>query len=233
MASTFPTLSKPTTSFSNPSRVNASVLASAEKQALIWLAKRLPEPIHSDHLTLLGFAAQIMAGASYALARWNRHWLVAVIAFLFLNWLGDSLDGTLARVRNRQRPRYGFYVDHMIDSIGSLFLMGGLALSGYMHPALAIGLLIAFLLLSIQSYLATYTLGEFQLSFWSFGPTELRLLLAAGNLALFRWPMVLGGSYRLFDVGGAIGLIGMAAMLVFFAAKNTHRLYHEERVRRS
>src|SRR6476619_5014991 len=104
-------------------------------------------------------------------------------------------------------------------------MMGGLAMSGYMHPWIAIGLLLAFLVLSIQSYLATYTLGEFRLSFWSFGPTELRLLLAIGNLALLRWPVVLHGRYRLFDIGGAIGLAGMSTMLTFFTAKNTYRLY--------
>src|SRR5207253_4296512 len=140
---------------------------------------------------------------------------------------GDSLDGTLARVRQQQRPRYGFYVDHMIDSIGAVVMMGGLALSGYMHPLIAIGLLIAFLLLSIQSYLATYTLGEFHLSFWRFGPTELRLLLVIGNLALFQWPVVLHGHYRLFDIGGAIGLAGMALMVVYFTAQNTCRLYQQ------
>ncbi|HEX4487237.1 MAG TPA: CDP-alcohol phosphatidyltransferase family protein [Terriglobales bacterium] len=217
----------------NANRLNDSLLAGAEKRSLIWMARRLPLAIQPDHLTVLGLGAQVMAGASYALARYNRFWLLAVIGFLFLNWLGDSLDGTLARVRNRQRPRYGFYVDHMIDSFGSLALMGGLALSGYMHPVIAIGLLIAFLLLSIQSYLATYTLGEFQLSFWSFGPTELRILLAVGNLALFRWPVVLHGHYRLFDIGGTIGLAGMAVMVVCFTAKNTSRLYHEEKLPRA
>src|SRR5258705_9703355 len=172
-----------------------------------------------------------MAGASYAVARSDRYWLLAVVCFLALNWLGDSLDGTLARVRQQQRPRYGFYVDHIVDSFGGLALMGGLALSGYMHPWIAIGLLIAFLLLSIQSYLATYTLGEFQLSFWSFGPTELRILLSIGNVALFYRPMIMGGRYRLFDVGGIIGLLGMTAMLLFFTARNTRRLYLEERLR--
>jgi archaetidylinositol phosphate synthase len=216
--------------FSNAARINQSPLADAEKNILIQIARRIPEPISPDHLTLLGAAAQVMAGVGYALAHTNKFWLLAVIGFLFLNWLGDSLDGTLARVRNRQRPRYGFYVDHMIDSFGSLALMGGLALSGYMHPLIAIGLLIAFLLLSIQSYLGTYTMGEFQLSFWSFGPTELRILLAVGNLALFRWPIVLHGRYRLFDVGGTIGLAGMAAMLIFFTARNAYRLYQEERL---
>ncbi|MBZ5706112.1 MAG: CDP-alcohol phosphatidyltransferase family protein [Acidobacteriia bacterium] len=216
--------------FKHANRVQESFLAAAEKRALVWMAERTPAWINSDHLTVLGFGAQVMAGVSYALARGNRYWLLGGIVFLALNWLGDSLDGTLARVRQRQRPRYGFYVDHIIDSFGSLALMGGLALSSYMHPYIAIGLLVAFLLLSIQSYLAAYALGEFRLSFWSFGPTELRLLLAVGNLALLRWPMVLKGHYRLFDVGGIIGLVGMTAMLIFFTARNAHRLYVEERI---
>ena len=219
--------------FRSARRVHGSLTARAEKSALIWLAERTPRWINSDQLTALGVAAQLFAGASYALARWNRYALLLVIVFLALNWLGDSLDGTLARVRNQQRPRYGFYVDHMVDSFGSLFLMGGLALSGYMHPIVAIALLIAFLLLSIQSYLATYTIGEFHLSFWRFGPTELRILLAIGNLALLRNPIIhfLGhGPYRLFDVGGTIGLVGMTAMLLWVTVANTVRLYREERI---
>lgn len=217
--------------FENPTRIHNALFSSPEKRTLIWMAERTPRWINSDHLTLLGFLAQIMAGASYALARWNRYWLLGVIAFLALNWLGDSLDGTLARVRQQQRPRYGFYVDHIVDSFGGLALMGGLALSGYMHPYIAIGLLVAFLLLSIQSYLATYTLGEFQLSFWNFGPTELRILLSIGSVALLYHPMVFHGQYRLFDVGGGVGLIGMSAMLIFFTVSNTRRLYAEERIR--
>jgi phosphatidylglycerophosphate synthase len=214
--------------FKQANRVQQSFLAAVEKRTLVWMAERTPAWINSDHLTVLGFIAQVMAGVSYALARSNRYWLLAGIGFLALNWLGDSLDGTLARVRQRQRPRYGFYVDHIIDSFGALALMGGLALSGYMHPYVAIGLLVVFLLLSIQSYLAAYALGEFRLSFWRFGPTELRLLLVVGNLALLRWPMVLKGHYRLFDVGGVIGFVGMSVMLFFFTARNIYRLYLEE-----
>src|SRR5438309_7355559 len=156
-------------------RVQASFLAAGEKKILLWLAERTPAGINSDHLTALGFAGQLAAGVFYALSRWNCYYLLAVIWCLVLNWLDDSLDGTLARVRQQQRPRYGFYVDHMIDSFGALCLMGGLAISGYMHPYITIGLMIAFLLLSIQAYLATYALGEFHLSFWHFGPTELRI----------------------------------------------------------
>jgi phosphatidylglycerophosphate synthase len=215
--------------FRNAKRVQESALARAEKRALIWMAERTPAWINSDHLTILGFASQVATGACYALARYNRLWLIASIACLALNWLGDSLDGTLARVRQKQRPRYGFYVDHILDSIGSVALMGGLALSGYMNPWVTMGLLVLFLLLSIQSYLATYTLGEFHMSFWSFGPTELRVLLAVGNLALFRWAYVLHGR-RLFDVGGAVGIVGMSAMLIFATACNIRRLYNEERI---
>lgn len=217
--------------FSNARRIQASVLAGAEKKTLLWLAERTPAWINSDHLTGLGFLGQIAAGISYALSRGNRYYLLAGIACLAVNWLGDSLDGTLARYRNQQRPRYGFYVDHMVDSFGAVALMGGLALSGYMHPWIAMGLLVAFLVMSIQTYLATYTMGEFRLSFWSFGPTELRILLAVGNLALLRWPMVLHGQYRLFDVGGMVGLVGMTAMLACFTAKNAYELYRQERLR--
>ena len=225
------TANAPKADFQNATRIHGSFLAAAEKRALIWMAERMPRWVNSDHLTALGFAAQIATGVCYALAGRNRRMLLAAIVCLALNWFGDSLDGTLARVRQQQRPRYGFYVDHMIDSIGATAMMVGLALSGYMHPIIAIGLLIAFLLLSIQSYLATYTIGEFHLSFWRFGPTELRILLAIGNLALFRWAWVIHGRYRLFDIGGAIGLVGMSLMLVVMSLTNTLRLYREERIK--
>jgi archaetidylinositol phosphate synthase len=146
-------------------RLQQSFVAEAEKRVLARLAERTPRSINSDHLTLLGFVAQCLAGVCYALARWNRYTLLLGVIFIALNWLGDSLDGTLARVRNCQRPRYGFYVDHIVDTVAAVFLMGGLALSGYIHPAIALGMLIAFLMLSIEAYLATYTLGQFQLSY--------------------------------------------------------------------
>jgi len=210
-------------------RFHGSLLASAEKRVLVWMALRLPGSVNSDHLTAIGFVGQIAAGVCYGLVSRDRRMLIVVIICLAVNWFGDSLDGTLARVRQQQRPRYGFYVDHILDSIGASTMMIGLAFSGLMHPALAIGLLIAFLLLSIQSYLAACALGEFHLSFWRFGPTELRILLILGNLAVFRWARVIHGHYRLFDIGGAIGLAGMVAMLVAVTLKNTLRLYREER----
>lgn len=176
----------PAASFKNATRIQVSFVTATEKRALAWFAARMPAGVNSDHLTVLGFAAQIMVGISYALSRYNRQWLLWGVLFLAINWFGDSLDGTLARFRNRQRPRYGFYVDHVIDAIGSTALMVGLALSGYMTPIVAMALLVAFLLLAIETYLATYTVGKFHLSFFNLGPTEIRIILAIGNVALLR-----------------------------------------------
>lgn len=218
--------------FQDPARDQSSLLAPIEKKLLIWLAHRMPACINSDHLTLIGFVAMAMAGLCYWLARWNRLALLAVIFWLAVNWFGDSLDGTLARVRNRLRPRYGFYVDHVTDAFGTTFLLLGMAFSGYMAEWVGLGLLIVYLMLSIQSYLATHALGTFQLSFWKFSPTELRVLLAIGNVALLFHPMakLFGREYRLFDVGGVIGIIGMALMLIVASIRNTRALYNAERL---
>lgn len=205
-------------------------MAAGEKRLLTWMAERTPRWVNSDHLTLLGFVAQCAAGVCYALARFYPQALLWGIVCLVLNWLGDSLDGTLARVRNCQRPRYGFYVDHVADSVAAVFLMGGLAFSGFVYPAVAIGLLVAFLMLSIESYLATYTVGRFHLSHWKFGPTELRLLLIAGNLEVFHnhAVTVFGTGWRLFDFGGAIGIVGMALMFTVATVQHVAQLYREE-----
>jgi phosphatidylglycerophosphate synthase len=218
--------------FKDAERKQVSMLAAVEKKTLIWLAQRMPGWVNSDHLTLLGFAAIFVAGLCYWAAAWDRRALIAVILALAVNWFGDSLDGTLARVRNRLRPRYGFYVDHVTDAIGTFFLIFGLGLSGYMSLPIALGLLIAYFLLSIEVYLTTYTIGTFHLSFWSFGPTELRLLLCIGNIALFFWPRVelLGRRLLLFDIGGACGITGMALMLVWSAVRHTRQLYEAERL---
>jgi phosphatidylglycerophosphate synthase len=219
-----------TAAFQEAGRAQLSLLAPLEKKCLIWLARHAPRWINSDHLTALGLVSLAGAGLSYWYASRNSAGLLLVIVFLVLNWLGDSLDGTLARVRNRQRPRYGFYVDHVVDAFGTFFLLGGLALSGYMSERVAVGLLIAYFMLSIEVYLATYTLGTFHLSFWKMSPTELRLLLMIGNVTLLYWPVVrlFGSSYLLFDVGGVIGIAGIGLMLLTAVARHTAALYRAE-----
>ena len=219
--------------FTSAERVQQNLSSGVEKKVLLWLAARTPAAINSDHLTLLGLGAQFLAGVSYAMARWDRHALLAATFFIALNWLGDSLDGTLARFRNRQRPRYGFYVDHIIDTFGAAFLMGGLAISGYLHWGVAIAMLIVFLMLSIETYLATYTLGHFQLSYWIFGPTEIRILLIIGNVTLLYRPTahILGHAFQLFDVGGVIATAGMGVMLIVSTIRHTAALYRQETIR--
>lgn len=216
--------------FKEAKRIQASVLARVERRALIWMAERAPRPLNSDHLTALGAFGMAAAGLAFWAAGWDRRWLLAVVAGLALNWLGDSLDGTLARVRQQQRPRYGFYLDHVLDAVGVGFLLGGLALSGYASPLVALGLLVAYLLLMVEAALATYTLGVFRMSFAWFGPTELRILLALGTLALWRdpHPLLLGERYRLFDVGGAVAIAGMLFVVAVSALRNTVTLYRAE-----
>jgi phosphatidylglycerophosphate synthase len=222
-----------TTAFTEATRLATNPLAAAERRWLIWLAQRLPRWVTSDHLTILALAGTALTGASYAVARGRPAALLVAILGLAINWFGDSLDGTLARVRRQQRPRYGFYVDHMVDCFGVLFVLAGLAWSGYMTPAVAGAFLVAYLMLSIEIYLATYCLAVFRLSYWGVGPTELRLLLAAGTLTLLYDPQValLGRLYPLFDVGGVIATLGVAVTLVVSVVRNTRSLYLAEPLR--
>ncbi len=221
--------------FHSATRVQRSLLSRMEKKALVWIAERLPRSITSDGLTLLGLLSMLCAGLSYWLARYRREGLLLVICFLFLNWFGDSLDGTVARIRNRQRPRYGFYVDHVVDTLNSLFLVAGMVLSGYVSVAVGAAALIGFFMLSIEVYLATYALGEFHMAFGGFGPTELRILIAAGNVWLYvhhGMPAVrvFDRQYRLLDVGGAIAAGGMLLLMLGAAVRHTRLLYEMERL---
>jgi archaetidylinositol phosphate synthase len=216
-------------------RVHRALTAGVEKRVLQWMAERLPGWVSSDHLTALGLAAQMGAGLGYALARYRRGWLWVVMVCVVLNWFGDSMDGTLARVRARlgtskERPRYGFYVDHVVDVLGATAMMCGLGASGLVHWEVAAAMLVGFLLLASESYLATHTLGRFEMSQGMFGPTEIRILLIAGNVALLRnpWAHVLGHRWLLFDVGGVIASVGMLGMLLVVTARHAAQLYRAE-----
>jgi archaetidylinositol phosphate synthase len=216
--------------FVDAMRVHDALTAGLEKRLLTWMAERMPQAISPDHLTALALASQIFAGAAYALSSRDGRFLWLVNGFLLANWLGDSLDGTLARIRNRQRPRYGFYVDHMADAFGALALMAGLGCSGYLHWEIAAGMLISFYALSIESYLATYTTGRFHLSHGIFGPTEIRILLAVGNILVLTHPYasLAGRNLLSFDIGGVVAIAGMTGMVLLAAIRQTLVLYREE-----
>lgn len=209
-----------------------SILTSAEAAALKWFAARMPSWVNSDHLTLLGLAGMFLAGVFYYLSQWNPLLLHMVNLWIVVNWFGDSLDGTLARYRNRLRPRYGYYVDHILDNYGVLFLTGGMALSGYMSPWVAVAVLVSYLLLNINIYLATSSVGVFKISFGIFGPTELRALLIIGNLILIGRPTVeiFGRQMLFFDVGGIVAASSMFVILIISTILNTRKLYCLERL---
>jgi archaetidylinositol phosphate synthase len=216
--------------FVNAERVHNALTAKLEQNLLTWMARRTPKAIGPDHLTALALAGQILAGVAYALASQDGRFLWLVNGLLVVNWLGDSLDGTLARVRRRQRPRYGFYVDHIADAMGAFALMAGLGCSGYLHWQTAAGMLVCFYALSLESYLATYTTGRFRLSHGIFGPTEIRILLIAGNFLVRRHPYVNLAGWRVlsFDFGGAVAITGMAGMFLVATIRQTVLLYKEE-----
>jgi len=216
------------TPYTEATRVHDSFLAGVEKRCLIWMANRLPAAVNSDHLTVLAGVAMFGAGLCY----WNGTpaMLFLSISLLALNWFGDSLDGTLARVRHHERPRYGFYVDHVLDALCMLFIFAGLILGGHISLAIGGGFLLAYYLLTIEIALATHAVGVFRISFWKFGPTELRILLALGSLRLMHsdFVRVAGSDYRLFDIGGAIGIAALVLTFIVSAVRNAHTLYRAE-----
>ena len=202
------------------------VTGSIERRALLWLAARMPRRIDSDHLTALGFGATLAAGLLYA-ASASHPWMVLLVnVALLANWFGDSLDGTLARFRGRSRPRYGFYVDHPV-SIGVAALVLGLAASGRMGPTVA-AVVVAYLLLSIEIFLATYTLARFKIAYGGLGGTELRIALALLNVAVFLWPGPLPLGARLFDVAGVAVAAVLGVAFTVSAVRNATRSRNEE-----
>ena len=226
---------QPTTTTTRPpathTRDNRGLLAAAEKRTLLWLAHRLPAWVHSDHLSGLGLLGMLAVGAAFAAAGEHPQALPLVVLALAVNWFGDSLDGTLARVRNQQRPRYGYYVDHALDIAGTAFLFGGLALGGLMSPTIAMGVMAAYFAVMAEVFLATWSRGVFRMSFAGFGPTELRVVLAVGALALMRGPQVSVagfGPYLLFDVGGLAALAGLTVTFVVSSIGNGRALYEAE-----
>jgi archaetidylinositol phosphate synthase len=196
------------------------LLAAPEARVLTAIARRLPGWIKPDHLTALGVLAALGIAAAYVLSNGDKLWLWAASGLLILHWLGDSLDGTLARVRKSERPRYGYYLDHLVDAFATAAIGIGLGLSPYMLLAVGLAIVVAYLILSINTYLETHAFGVFTLGYGRFGPTEARLMLIAVN-TLLALGLIGNG---LLDVLG-IGLAAaMVAALIGRAGRNLKRL---------
>ena len=208
------------------------VLARLERPALLWLARRLPGWVLPDHLTLLGIFAACGIGAAYLLSNHDPAWLWAVNALLVVHWFGDSLDGTLARVRRIERPRYGYYLDHVTDAVSTALIGIGLGLSPYMLLSTGLAIVAVYLVLSINVYLESSVFGVFRLGYSYLGPTEARValfvlnaLLATGALSGFE---LAGLGITAFDVLG-VGAAGlMVVLLGARAARNLRELAAQE-----
>jgi len=213
-------------------RIQTSILASLEKICLLWFARHMPGWIKPDHLTALGLVAMLGAGASYFMTQQSSLFLFAVDFFIIINWFGDSLDGTLARFRNQERPRYGYYVDHVVDMFGLLFLFAGLALSEYISFVPASILLVILLMAGLNIALRTYSMGIFRLSKWGFGPTEFRLMVIIANAYIFISPTIniSGKPVLFFDAAAIIASIILFLTLTISVIQNAVILYKEERI---
>jgi phosphatidylglycerophosphate synthase len=204
----------------DPPRSKQFFLAVPEARVLEWIARRLPAWLKPDHLTALGVLAALGIAGAYVLSNGNEAWLWAASGLLVIHWLGDSLDGTLARVRKSERPRYGYYLDHLVDAFATAAIGIGLGLSPYMLLAVGLAIVVAYLILSINTYLETHAFGVFTLGYGRVGPTEARLMLIAVNTLLVLG--ILGNG--LLDVLG----IGLAAVMIVAligrAGRNLRRL---------
>ncbi len=204
------------------------LLAGPEKRVLTALAAHVPRTIRSNHLTVLGTLGAVIAGAGYALSSRSPAWLWVASLGLVVNWLGDSLDGTLARVRQTQRPKYGYYLDHIVDAFSTTVIGLGIGLSPYVDVGIALGLVVAYLALSINVYLESTVFGVFRLAYGRIGPTEVRILLILLNttVALYEATTVTRSVplTRVANWGMTVVLVGMVAVLAARFARNLYRL---------
>lgn len=213
------------------------LLAAPERRVLRWIAERLPRGIRPNHLTVIGVLAAVGVGVGYALTTRDPRWLWLASGMLVMNWFGDSLDGTLARVRKIERPKYGYYIDHMVDAFNTAVIGAGIGFSPYVRLELALVLVVVYLALSINIYLESSVFGVFEISYGIFGPTEVRILLILANTGL------LVGATRLHAVADDVAvvanwIVGGLSVLMFAAlairfGKNLTRLARLEPQRRS
>ena len=216
----------------NATREPNFLLARHEKRVLTAIARRLPRWILPDDLTALGVAAAIGIGIAYQATNASHAWLWVASALLVIHWLGDSLDGTLARVRGIERPRYGYYLDHLIDAVSTACIGIGLGLSPFMLLSTGALIVVAYLMLSINVYLESYALGRFSIGYGWIGPTEVRVVLIALNVALALGAgldfHLAGIGMTVFDVVGLGVAAVMCALMGARALANLRRLSRDE-----
>lgn len=217
-------------------RTSEFVLKRFERWALPRLAARLPERVVPDHMTVLGLLASTTVAVAYALTNRNAAWLWLASGALIVQWFGDSLDGNLARYRGIERPRYGYYLDHITDAYSTLAIALGLGFSPYMLLSVGLAIGIAYLLLSLNVYLETHVFSEFRFSYGNLGPTEVRLILIALNtVALTLGPLpfgIVGLGATVFDIAGLAAALTMLGMLLARAIGNLRSLARLEPPRR-
>jgi archaetidylinositol phosphate synthase len=219
---------RPVTGGEGGKRELTFLLAGVERPVLLWLATRVPRTIRSNHLTALGVLGATGVGIAYALTNYSHQWLWGASLMLVVNWLGDSLDGTLARVRGTQRPKYGYYLDHVVDAYATAVIGLGIGLSPYVYLGLALGIVVAYLAMSINVYLESTVFGVFKISYGRIGPTEVRLILILLNtIALittgWRSPLPIPINVLANWTLGAV-LAGMVVLFVGRFARNLYRL---------
>lgn len=200
-------------------RIQTSVLNAAEKKVLVWLAQRQPRWMTSDILTYIGTFGAIVIAAGYVLSAWNPAFLWISSMGFVINWYGDSLDGTLARVRNLQRPVYGYYLDHTIDAINEVIIFVGVGLSGLIHLEVALLALVMYLLMTINVSINAHLKKEFRLTYAKMGPTEFRIIMIIINtlFALVRPLREFSHEFVLFGhdlVFGALDYIGVVIVII-------------------
>lgn len=199
-------------------RIQTSLLNAAEKRILIWLAQRQPSWVTSDMLTFLGVGGAVICALGFLLSCWNIQWLWLSSLGLVINWYGDSLDGTLARVRNTQRPVYGFFIDHTLDAITICIMCIGAGLSPMLRLDIAMLILAGYLCLSIYTYIGAILKGEFRLTYSSFGPTEFRLIVILINTLYMYMPWS-GANYYFYGIKlGIIDIVGFIIAVLLFVA---------------
>jgi phosphatidylglycerophosphate synthase len=207
-------------------RIQTSILNPYEKKVLVYLAERMPAWVNSDMLTFVGFVGALIMATGYSLSNLNLHWLWLSCFGLLVNWFGDSLDGSLARVRNTQRKTYGFFIDHNVDVINETIMFISVGVSPLVNMSFAMFALIAYLMLSVYVYIDCHLKGEMRLTYGGLGPTEFRLLLIITNICfiyipwLSEWkkPMTLFHNDFMIGIFDYIA-VAAALLIIFFYLK--------------